>query len=1381
MGNKRNKSILSIFLSMLLILSMSINVPRAMAVQALTIPGYASGADVSWIPQMEASGFVFRDENGNVRDCLDILKEKGIDSIRLRTWVNPSNDPQAGHCSTLETVAMAKRVVDKGFRLMIDFHYSDSWADPGKQVTPAAWQNDNIDQLTTHVYDYTLEVMNALKAEGITPEWVQVGNEINPGMMLPLGAEGDFVNLTRLINAGYDAVKAVAPNAKVIIHRANGDKTNEFQRFFDGLTAKGAKYDIIGCSVYPGSNYMTYMDNLRINLNNLVNRYNKEVMVVEIGGEASNPTASYNMIIAARDIVQSIPNNKGLGVFYWEPQGAQSWSGYALSAWNGYNTPSQPTDGQPTIAMNAFIPGATQINPVPVTGLTLDKTSVSMEVGATTKLTAIVEPSNATFNMAKFSSSNEATAKIDPNGNVVGVSVGTATITATTYDNSKSVQCQVTVNPSTALVTNSSFELGTSGWTVTGSGISLGENNGYDGSTGMHYYSGQPFNGTVSQTISNIPNGSYKLTAMSQGGGGETNSEVFATLSNGQKLASNFTNIGWQNWVKTTVNDIQVTDGTLTVGFYINAPGGVWGDIDALVLAKTDGSTLTDLKVNGVTVKGFDSETLTYNVVLPAGTTLVPEVTATKAITNATAVVTPATVVPGQTKVVVTAEDGITTKTYTINFTVANPNPIQNPGFEDGYTGWTITDETAVSSSNDKRSDSKALGYWKSGAFTVTASQVITGLQNGTYSLSAWSQGGGGENTVQIFATNAQNVKATADFTNTGWCVWSKATIPNIEVTDGTLTIGAYVDGKAGNWGGFDDFELIQTSVSESKSTDATLSDLKVNGATVAGFDSNNTSYRVELPAGTTAIPEVIAAVTAMGKATAVLTPAASLPGQTTVAVIAEDGTTTKTYTIDFTVAAATLVQNPGFENGYTGWTITDATAVNESKDAKAGSKALGYWKDGDFTVAASQVITGLQNGTYSLSAWAQGSGGENKVQIFATNSQNVKATADFTNTGWGAWTNAIIENIEVTNGTLTIGAYVDGNSGNWGSFDEFQLVQTSVATPKSSDATLSDLKVNGTTVTGFESNTTAYRMELPSGTTTVPTVLGTVTATGKATAVVTPATNLPGQTTVEVTAEDGTTTKSYTINFTVAVVVPDPTPDNTIIPNTDLAAVLNAVKNAGEKSTVMVDVSSNKEISKEIFAAIQGQDKTVTFVQDGVQWSFNGKDITEEIKAIDMTVVVDSLTDTKSANKDGISKLVGDNDTLVISFAENGVLPGKATVRVKLDSAWLQGKDTNNLSIYYYNETTGKAELIAEGLKVDADGYVQFEITHNSDYFVVDKQIADTVTVVTDSNSTSNVSTVVLPQTGSQIDYTVLMSIGALVLLCGVAMIGLRRKSKQK
>lgn len=314
--------------------------------------GFVKGADISWLPQMEATGYKFYNDQGVEEDCFKILKDHGINTIRLRTFVNPSQSPTSGHCSKDETVAMALRAQKWGMRVMLNFHYSDSWADPGKQKKPAAWEGHDFPQLLEDVYGYTHEVMTALKKAGVTPEWVQVGNETPGGMIYPEGSTANWPQLAQLINRGYEAIKAVSPTSQVMLHLDQGNNNARFRNWFDNAQQHGAKYDLIGLSYYPywlkgNPDYTLSIDELGNNLNDMVARYGKPVMIVEVGGEDTKAQNTYDMLVAVQQKVKAVANDKGLGVIYWEPQGAHSWSRYDLSAWGA--------DGKPTKALDAFL------------------------------------------------------------------------------------------------------------------------------------------------------------------------------------------------------------------------------------------------------------------------------------------------------------------------------------------------------------------------------------------------------------------------------------------------------------------------------------------------------------------------------------------------------------------------------------------------------------------------------------------------------------------------------------------------------------------------------------------------------------------------------------------------------------------------------------------------------------------------------------------------------------------------------------------------------------------------------------------------------------------------------------------------------------------
>ncbi|MCD0488249.1 arabinogalactan endo-1,4-beta-galactosidase [Pedobacter sp. MC2016-14] len=307
---------------------------------------YAKGADVSWVSEMEAGGRKFYNNAGVEQDLFTILKAKGINAIRLRVWVNPT----LGFNNTADVLTKARRARAANMRIMIDFHYSDSWADPGQQTKPVAWVGQDITALKASVYNHTTEVLTTLKNAYIIPEWVQVGNETNNGMLWEEGkASASMKNFAELVLSGYNAVKAVNPASKVIVHISNGYDNSLFRWMFDGLKNNGAKWDVIGMSMYPtAANWATRNTQCLANMTDMVTRYGSEIMICELGMPVADAAASKLFITDLMAKNKSLPNNKGLGVFYWEPQSYNGWSGYQLGAFDD--------TGKPTVAMDAFLP-----------------------------------------------------------------------------------------------------------------------------------------------------------------------------------------------------------------------------------------------------------------------------------------------------------------------------------------------------------------------------------------------------------------------------------------------------------------------------------------------------------------------------------------------------------------------------------------------------------------------------------------------------------------------------------------------------------------------------------------------------------------------------------------------------------------------------------------------------------------------------------------------------------------------------------------------------------------------------------------------------------------------------------------------------------------
>ncbi|MEH5667458.1 arabinogalactan endo-beta-1,4-galactanase [Enterobacter cloacae] len=313
---------------------------------------FIKGADISTLLEAEQHGAKFYNQNGQQQDAIAILKANGVNYVRLRLWVDPqdaSGKTYGGGSNNLEnTIALAKRVKAQGLKLLLDFHYSDFWTDPGKQFKPKAWEKMDYPQLKTAIHDYTRDTIARFKKEGVLPDMVQIGNEINGGMLWPEGKSwgqggGEFDRLAGLLNAAIGGLKenlTGGEQVKIMLHLAEGTKNDTFRWWFDEIAKRGVPFDIIGLSMY------TYWNGpisaLKANMDDISRRYNKDVIVVEAaygytldncdnaensfqakeekdGGYPGTVQGQYDYIHDLMQSVIDVPDHRGKGIFYWEP------------------------------------------------------------------------------------------------------------------------------------------------------------------------------------------------------------------------------------------------------------------------------------------------------------------------------------------------------------------------------------------------------------------------------------------------------------------------------------------------------------------------------------------------------------------------------------------------------------------------------------------------------------------------------------------------------------------------------------------------------------------------------------------------------------------------------------------------------------------------------------------------------------------------------------------------------------------------------------------------------------------------------------------------------------------------------------------------------
>lgn len=304
------------------------------------------GVDLGWASQLESMGYRWLNESGNETDILTASKEMGADAVRLRVFVNPPKEAfwmkrenekvMLGFCDGQSVLQMAERVKEQDMKLMIDFHYSDHFADPLFQDIPEAWKDDSDEELEKKVYGHTKEVLELLAEHSIYPEWVQVGNEINNGIMWPKGSLKEAPEaLVRFLNAGYDAVKEVCPDTQVVTHLASVCDESLCEPFWQNFFEHGGKTDILGFSYYPyWENFKSDQEKLAGYLKRYAEEYHKPVLIAEVGGPDYDEEESCKIMQDAIGAMKEMEDQEELAIFYWEPEATKEilTDGYPLCA-----------------------------------------------------------------------------------------------------------------------------------------------------------------------------------------------------------------------------------------------------------------------------------------------------------------------------------------------------------------------------------------------------------------------------------------------------------------------------------------------------------------------------------------------------------------------------------------------------------------------------------------------------------------------------------------------------------------------------------------------------------------------------------------------------------------------------------------------------------------------------------------------------------------------------------------------------------------------------------------------------------------------------------------------------------------------------------------
>ena len=497
------------------------------------------GVDISSLLSVEASGRVFYDFDGQERDLFEVLQDSGVNCIRVRVWNDPfdenGNGYGGGNCTVDTAIALGLRAKAHGMGLLVDFHYSDFWADPGKQQAPKAWADFTIEEKAAAIYAYTADGLQSIRESGVSVDMVQIGNEITGGLC----GETEKEAVCSLLCAAAQAVRDTDPDIRIVVHYTNPERKN-YAEYTSELQARGVDYDVFATSYYP--EYHGTMENLTEQLQAVHALSGKQVMIAETSwSHTSDDVGPYKHSVQgqADEIAACVKamcglGGYGIGVFWWEP----AWldvpghteaerEQYGVSWATSYAVSYDPVDagqyygGAPNTDTALFDPEGHPLESL--------KTFRYLREGSG------FEPTNYLRN-ASFEESDSAAWRI------------TEAVPGTV---------EIQDKPSDAR----------------------------DGNKALHFWCADAVAFTAEQTVSGLPEGEYSFSISAQGDGiGEDAVLKIFAVSDGVRYERSFILDGWLNWKVPMLEAIPCSGGTLTVGVEILAAPGAWGTVDCAEL-----------------------------------------------------------------------------------------------------------------------------------------------------------------------------------------------------------------------------------------------------------------------------------------------------------------------------------------------------------------------------------------------------------------------------------------------------------------------------------------------------------------------------------------------------------------------------------------------------------------------------------------------------------------------------------------------------------------------------------------------------------------------------------------------------------------------------
>lgn len=600
------------------------------------VPGidddFIKGVDVSSILALEDSGVKFYNEAGKKQDIFKTLEQSGVNYVRVRVWNDPydseGNGYGGGNNDVEKAIEIGKRATANGMQVLVDFHYSDFWADPAKQQAPKAWKNLSFEDKKTALHDFTGDSLQAMLDEGVDVGMVQIGNETNGAM----AGEKDWKNMSQLFNEGSRAVRELDPEILVALHFTNPETAGRYASIAKTLEDNKVDYDVFASSYYPF--WHGTLTNLSAVLKNVADTYGKKVMVAETSyaytaedgdghgntaPKSSGQTLDYPITVqgqahAVRDVAAAVAEtgDAGLGVFYWEPawipvapdkklkKSKMIWEKYGSGWATSFAAEYDPEDagewyggsavdnqalfdfyGRPLPSLNVF----KYLETGAAAPLKIDEVkdlSLSVVAGD-----AIVLPETVTVT---YNDRSEGSASVtwDEKALQQAISSGAGSYVINgELEDGLTVKANLEISPEN-FVKNPGFESSDrSVWDITyrnGSAAHTSyQNKASDAKSGnysLHFYSADRVDFQAEQTITGLEPGYYKLSAFVQGGDAENSEMYIYAETAGERYTMDTSVNGWANWSQPEIDGILVEDGTVTIGGSVKADGGAWGSLD---------------------------------------------------------------------------------------------------------------------------------------------------------------------------------------------------------------------------------------------------------------------------------------------------------------------------------------------------------------------------------------------------------------------------------------------------------------------------------------------------------------------------------------------------------------------------------------------------------------------------------------------------------------------------------------------------------------------------------------------------------------------------------------------------------------------------------